>query len=59
MLKEMYNYVSCILFSVSLTKTMKKFSSPPLKSPTCENVLNHPFLGHDALQACIPEGWAR
>ena len=41
-MKEMCNlYISYILFSVFLRKTMKKFSSLPLKPLTCENVLNH------------------
>ena len=37
---NLYNYLSYILFSVFLRKTMKKFSSLPLKSPMCENVVN-------------------
>ena len=40
--KEMYNlYKYLTSYSVFLRKTMKKFSSLPLKSPKCENVLNH------------------
>ena len=43
--KEMYihvcNYLSYILFSVFLRKTMKKFSSLPLKCPMCENVVKN------------------
>ena len=36
----MYNLYNYILFSVFLRKTRKKFSSLPLKSLMCENVVN-------------------
>ena len=42
----MYNYLSYILFSVFLRKTMKKFSSLPLKSPMCENVVNFLYISY-------------
>ena len=38
---NLYTYLSYILFSVFLQKTMKKFSSLPLKSPMCENVVKN------------------
>ena len=38
---NLYNYLSCILFSGFLRKTMKKFSSLPLKTPMCENVVKN------------------
>ena len=38
---NLYNYLSYILFSVFLRKTMRKFSSLPLKSPMCENILKN------------------
>ena len=38
---NLYNYLSYILFSVFFRKTMKMFSSQPLKSPMCENVLKN------------------
>ena len=37
-MKEMYNLYIYIYISY---KAMKKFTSPPLKSSTCENVFNH------------------
>ena len=40
---NLYNYLSYILhvFSVFLRKTIKKFSSLPLKSPMCENIVKN------------------
>ena len=38
---NLYNYLSYILSSVFLRKTMKKFSSLPLESPMCENVVKN------------------
>ena len=51
-------YISYLLFSVSLRKTMKKFSSLPLKSPAYENVLNHLYqtitcLVHDGVMMTL------
>ena len=45
-LYNLYNYLSYILFSVFLRKTMKKFSSLPLKSPMCENVVIYIYILH-------------
>ena len=61
-MKKLYNLYIYILHNVFLRKTMK-FSSLPLMSPMCENVLNHLYhvfsTWHVHGAVHIPVGGAR